>query len=130
MRRVLPLLLLLTLLSACAGAPDQPSGTPQPATAAAGQGDTTVEPAATPGTDDGSSPNGGQVVISHAAWEGERTLYEPLAKKFMDENPNIKIVIVPMDDLMNNPDPSGQDSPLGALRRIVSGADAAPAFFI
>src|SRR5215510_10664279 len=132
MRRLLPLLLLLTLLSACAGVPDQPGGTPQPgATAADGQGDATVDPAATPVAEDGTpSSDGGQIVISHAAWEGERALYEPLAKKFMDENPNIKVVIVSLDDLMNNPNQNEQDNPLSTLRRIVSGADAAPAFFI
>ena len=55
MRRLLPLLLLLTLLSACAGVPDQPGGTPQPgATASVGQGDATVDPAATPAAEDGT----------------------------------------------------------------------------
>ncbi|MBK9715162.1 MAG: extracellular solute-binding protein [Kouleothrix sp.] len=116
MRRLLSLFLLVTLLAACSGAPDQPAGTPPP---------NAEQPTA--GVTDPSSEEG-QVTISFAAWDYERQIYEPLAKKFMDENPGIKVALVPLDDLMNVSEPNADYSPLTMLRRIVSGADTAPAF--
>jgi ABC-type glycerol-3-phosphate transport system substrate-binding protein len=122
MRRLLPLMLLIALLSGCAGAPEQPGLTPEP-------GATAVPSGATPAPEATAEAEEGQVVISYAAWESERSLYEPLAQKFTAENPNIKVVVVPLDDLLNNPNQNTPDGPLSALRRIVSGADTAPAFF-
>jgi ABC-type glycerol-3-phosphate transport system substrate-binding protein len=120
MRRLLSLFLLITMLAACSGAPDQPAGTPEP-----GQTDATSEPNAP-----ADSGDGGPVTVSYAIWDYEQQLYEPLAKKFKAENPNITIALVSLDDLMNVPreQQTGPEGPLTQLRRIVSGADTAPAF--
>jgi multiple sugar transport system substrate-binding protein len=122
MRRLVPFFLLITLLASCSGAPEQPSSTPpaqSESTAEPSQADTTPEPGDT-----------GPVTISYAAWDYERAIYEPLAKKFTAEHPNIKIVLVPLDDLMNVSEPNGDYSAFAQVRRIVSGADAAPAIAI
>ena len=70
------------------------------------------------------------VTISYAVWDYEQQLYEPLAKKFMAEHPNITVALVSLDDMMNVPQQqqTAQEGPLTQLRRIVSGADTAPAF--
>jgi ABC-type glycerol-3-phosphate transport system substrate-binding protein len=118
MRRLLSLFLLIALLAACTAAPDQPAGTP------ASQTDATSSPdvIATPG-------DGEPVTISYAVWDYEQQLYEPLAKKFTAEHPNITVALVSLDDMMNVPQQqNGQEGPLTQLRRIVSGADTAPAF--
>jgi ABC-type glycerol-3-phosphate transport system substrate-binding protein len=70
------------------------------------------------------------VTISYAVWEHERTIYEPLVAKFTAANPAIKIVLVPLEDIVSVPDQNGQDSALSALRRLVSAADAGPALFM
>ncbi|HEU5100062.1 MAG TPA: extracellular solute-binding protein [Roseiflexaceae bacterium] len=118
MRRLLSLFLLIALLAACSGPADPPPGTPEP-----GQTDATNEPVAQPGED-------GPVTISYAIWDYEQQLYEPLAKKFNAEHPNITIALVSLDDMMNVPreQQAGPENPLSQLRRIVSGADTAPAF--
>ncbi|MEM8529960.1 MAG: extracellular solute-binding protein [Chloroflexota bacterium] len=88
-------------------------------------------PFATPGAEsDPNAANGDQVTISYAAWESERPRFEALAQEFTEANPTIQVVIVALDDLMNYDDQSGQDSQMAALRRVVSGADTAPAFFV
>ena len=116
MRRFVSLVLLVMLLAACSGSPAAPDATPLP-------GDT-------PPTDATNTPaasEGGKVTISFAAWEYERQIYEPLAKKFTEDNPNIEVVIVPLDDLTNVSGPNADYSPFALLRRVVSGADTAPA---
>jgi ABC-type glycerol-3-phosphate transport system substrate-binding protein len=113
MRRLLTLLLLMAFLSACAGA-----GQPSDALPTAGP----VE--ATPGEAEGP------VTISFAASDFERSLYENLAKKFTTDNPNITVVIVPIEDLTNIPNPNGQYNPLDILRSVASGADSAPSNYV
>jgi ABC-type glycerol-3-phosphate transport system substrate-binding protein len=98
-------------LAACGGNAT-PNGTPTPI------GENPNQPSPTPA---------GQVTISYAAWDYERSLYEGLAERFSQENPNIRVVIVPLDDLMITP-PDSTDSAIATLRRIASGADVAPSF--
>lgn len=120
-RRILSFFLLIALLAACSGSPEQPSATPPPGgeiPTAGPNGDT---------TDPGAE---GKQTITFAAWDYERQIYEPLAQKFMEENPSINVVIVPLDDLMNYSDPNADYTPLGQLRRVVAGADTAPAFAV
>jgi ABC-type glycerol-3-phosphate transport system substrate-binding protein len=114
MRRLLSLFLLLALLAGCAAAPEQPAGTPLPSPP-----DATAEPS-----------ESGPVTISYAVWDYEQQLYEPLAKKFTAEHPNITVTLVSLDDMMNVPQQqqNSPEGPLTQLRRIVSGADTAPAF--
>src|SRR5215213_11247690 len=114
MRRLLSLFLLIALLAGCSAAPDLPGGTPLPS-----QTDTPSDTNATAVPGDGES-----VTVSYAVWDYEQPLYEPLAKKFMAEHPNITIALVSLDDMMNVPQQqNGPESPLTQLRRIVSGAD-------
>ena len=122
MRRFLTFLLLIAFLAACGGAPDQPDATPTPSGAESATPEPTAEAAA----------EEEQVVITFAAWDYERQTYESLAKTFTETNPHIKVVIVPLDDLVNPPgNPVDADySPLQQLRRIVSGADTAPAMLL
>jgi multiple sugar transport system substrate-binding protein len=113
MRRLLPLLTLAALLSACVG-----QGIPSAPTS----------PAPQPGTT--SAPQAGEVTISFAVWDYERPTYEPLIDTFEAEHPNINVVMVPLDDLMGGPasgSPAGPESPTAALRRMVSAADTLPA---
>jgi len=100
---------------------------------AAFPGSPTTEPGspdASPIPGDQQSADTGQVTIAYAAWENERTIYEPLIAKFTAANPSIKIVLVPLEDIVSVPDQNGQDSALTTLRRLVSGADAGPALFM
>lgn len=111
MQRVWILLTFWAVLLASCGAPP-PSGNATPAV-----------PGVTPTS--GSET----VTISFAVWEYERNIYQPLADRFMTENPNIKIVLVSLDDIMMfEPGNEGPTNPLDVLRRIVSAADTAPAF--
>lgn len=113
MRRVIPLLILLSLLAACA-----PQANPAPPAGV------------TPGTGPTPDASGEQVTISFAAWDYERQIYEPLAAKFGEENPNVRVVIVSLDDIVNVREDEGSMDPLATLRRIVSGADTAPSMFV
>ncbi|MGQ9826758.1 MAG: ABC transporter substrate-binding protein, partial [Roseiflexus sp.] len=110
MKRIWLLTLVVVVLAAC-GMP-QPSG-----------GVTPAPPGATPATGQNET-----VTISFAIWDNERNIYQPLADRFMSENPNIKVVLVSLDDIMmvepGNNEPAG---PLDYLRRVVSAADTAPA---
>jgi ABC-type glycerol-3-phosphate transport system substrate-binding protein len=128
MRRLSTLLLLVLLLAACTGSPS-PTPTDATATPAADAGGT-PQPADGP-TDEPGGENG-KTTISFAAFDYERQTYEPLIKKFKEENPNIDVVLVPLDDLMNVPGnpPDADYSPQAQLRRIVSGADTAPAIIV
>lgn len=116
MRRFISFVLLITLLAACSGSPE-PVPTPP-------GGDTLTPAPAEPTSDPGAE---GKVTISFAAWEYERQIYEPLAKKFGEEHPNIEVVIVPLDDLVNVSGPNADYSAFAQLRRVVAGADTAPA---
>ena len=123
MRRLLSVFVLLTLLAGCAAAPDQPAGTPLPNPSDATSAPSAPDATAAPG-------ESGPVTISYAVWDYERQIYEPLAQKFTTEHPNINVALVSLDDMMNvpqQPQPT-PDNPLSQLRRIVSGADTAPAF--
>ncbi|MDW8212452.1 MAG: extracellular solute-binding protein [Roseiflexaceae bacterium] len=108
MRRLWIFLTLWTILLASCGA-SQPSSDATPAI-----------PGATP-------TNGSEsVTISFAVWEYERDAYQTLADRFMTEYPNIKVVLVPLDDIMMvEPGSEGPTNPLDFLRRIVSAADTA-----
>lgn len=117
MRRWVALLLLLTMLAGCAsgGPPTDP------------QAGATPEPGQPSGDE--------QVTISFAAFEYERAIYDRLAQSFNAENPGIKVVIVPMEDLTSppngsDPNPDQPDTQMAMVRRIVSGADTAPAAFV
>lgn len=112
MRRLVTLVLLLTLLlTSCSSPVNQPdNGTPNPG-------------AATPDAQTGAT------TIAFAIWESDRANYEPLVKKFQEENPTISVVLVPLDDFISGSG-SEEDTPTSTLRRIVSNADAAPAFFL
>jgi multiple sugar transport system substrate-binding protein len=114
MRRLVSLFLFVALLAACSGAPEQPNVTPSPPAA---ENPTAEAPA-----------DGDQVVISYAISDYERTVFEPLVAKFSADNPNIKVVLVPLDDLINVSEPDANYSPLAQLRRVVSGADTAPGY--
>lgn len=117
LRRWAALLLVLAMLAGCApGTPSNP-----------GPGDGSASPE--PGQPSGDGP----VTITFAAFEYERPTYEQLAQSFTAENPDIKVQIVPMEDLVNvsgDAGPGGQDTPLAMARRVVSGADTAPSSFL
>lgn len=114
MRRLITFVLLLSLLVSCNILGDEPAG-----------------PLATPAPEPSPQSTDGPVTISFAAWDYERAIYEPLAQKFTAENPNIKVVIVSLDELTNiTSDQPDFQSPTVMLRRIVSGADTAPANFL
>jgi hypothetical protein len=73
MRRIWLLVLVAVLLASC-GMP-QPSGVATP-----------VSPGGTPSTGQNE-----KVTISFAVWEYERSVYQPLAERFMSEHPNINV---------------------------------------
>lgn len=110
MRRLIPILTLIALLTACAG----PSTPPAPTSVA-------PQPGVTP------DAGGEGATISFAVWDYERPTYEPLAERFMAENPGITVVLVPLDDIMNVPS-QGPESSTAMLRRLVSAADTGPMF--
>lgn len=93
MRRLVSLILLITLLSACNLLPR-------------------------------SDQSFDGMTISFAAWESERPAYETLAAQFSSEYPDVRVVVVAMEDLMQ-PAEGEPDTPLRRLRRVVSGADTA-----
>src|SRR6266516_3005914 len=93
MRRFLTFLVLVAFLAACGDTPPPPDTAPT----ASGADSATPQPTAEGTTSDE------QALITFAAWDYERQIYEPLAKKFTEENPTIKVVIVPLDDLVNPP---------------------------
>lgn len=84
-----------------------------------------------PGCDLGGRPGSGDeegetVTITFAAWEHERRIYEPLAEQFTQENPDIEVLIVPLEDMLNFQS-GGPTSEIERVRQIVSGADTAMA---
>ncbi|HEU4326106.1 MAG TPA: extracellular solute-binding protein [Roseiflexaceae bacterium] len=112
LQRWAALLLVLALLAGCGSGPSNPD-----------QGAVSPEP--------GQPSGDGAVTITFAAFDYERSIYEQLAQSFTAENPNIKVQIVPMEDLVNlSGDGGGQDTPLAMARRVVSGADTAPSSFL
>ncbi|HEU5089740.1 MAG TPA: extracellular solute-binding protein, partial [Roseiflexaceae bacterium] len=116
MRHSLMWLLLVALLASCSGAP-QPAATPS------------AIAVATPIPD---GTNSDRVTISFAVWDYERSLYQPLVARFEAQNPDIHVVMVPLDDLMRGPmgrekGGPGPGSSTDMLRAIVTGADTAPA---
>jgi ABC-type glycerol-3-phosphate transport system substrate-binding protein len=139
MQRIVSLLLLITLLAACSRAPDQPRIAPPTganptalptSSGQAAQDQSTATPSDIVAPNQDSAEPAGDTetaIISFAVWDHERRLYEPLATTFMEEHPNIKVVLVPLDDLTNVTGVDEDYSLLAQLRRIVSGADTAPA---
>ncbi len=110
MRRLWMVLTIWAILLASCGAP-RPSG------------DATAVPGATP------TRGSEAFTISFAVWDYERDAYQTLADRFTAEHPNIKVVLVSLDDaMMSEPGSEGPTNPLDFVRRIVSVADAAPAF--
>jgi ABC-type glycerol-3-phosphate transport system substrate-binding protein len=107
MQRIWFLVLAAVLLASC-GAP-QPSGVATPAS-----------PRGTP-----SAGQNEKVTISFAVWEYERSVYQPLAERFMSEHPDINVVLVSLDDITINEPASSIDQ----LRQVVSAADTALVFF-
>ena len=93
MRRIWLLVLAAVLLASC--------GTPQPSGVA-----TPASPGGTPSTGQNQP-----VTISFAVWEYERSIYQPLAERFMSEHPDINVVLVSLDDIMmfepGNNEPAG-----------------------
>ncbi|HEU4323273.1 MAG TPA: extracellular solute-binding protein [Roseiflexaceae bacterium] len=82
-----------------------------------------------PRTNVGATPDG-RVTVSFGAWQRDRPQYEALAQRFSQEHPDIRIEIVPLDSLLGNADPQTSAGPLGVLRLVVSGVDAAPASLV
>ena len=108
--RFLSVILISTLLASCnAFQPAEP--TPQ-----------LPEPQATIGPEQSA-----QAVISFASWEGDRDSFTALAERFHAEHPDIKVVIVPLEDLQNPREGAAREiyDPGADLRRILSGADTA-----
>jgi multiple sugar transport system substrate-binding protein len=105
------MLLLLSVLTGCVGAPSEPT------------------PGGDPPTPNAPAPNDSALVtISFAAWEADRARYEALAQQFMAENPTINVVIVSLDNLRNISEIQDDTATSQMLlRAIVSGADTAPA---
>ena len=94
MRRLLSLFLLIALLAAlrCRARPARRHAAAQPD----GCHQRRQMPPPTPG-------ESGPVTISYAVWDYEQQIYEPLAKKFTAEHPNITVALVSLDDMMNVP---------------------------
>jgi multiple sugar transport system substrate-binding protein len=67
---------------------------------------------------------GEQTTITFAAWEYEHATYQPHITAFAADNPNIHVVLVPMEDILQQEETT---SPLMMLRQMVSRADTAPA---
>jgi ABC-type glycerol-3-phosphate transport system substrate-binding protein len=111
MRLLAALVLIMSLLAAC-GDPAAPTG-PTPIA---------PQPGVTPDAGDG------RAIISFGAWEYELSIYRPLAEKFNAENPNIEVVIVPIDEIFNTPPSDDQQSVTSSLRRLVAMVDTATSF--
>ncbi len=113
--RLVSALLIISLLAACnAFQPAEP--TPQ-----------MPDQQATAGPEE---PN--QAVISFASWEGDRESFIALAERFHTEHPGIKVVIVSLEELQYVGNQPVQEvyNPVQDLRKILSGADVAPAFVV
>lgn len=67
-----------------------------------------------------------QAVISFASSESDRDAYIALAERFHSEHPDIKVVVIPVEDLLyagGNQPPQDVYNPASDLRRILSGTD-------
>ncbi len=109
MRRWLALIFAMVLLAGC------------------NTGDTA---ALVPPRADTQAATGGQVTVSFGAWQRDRPRYEALAERFTQEHPGIRVEIVPLDSLLGSTSPQADAGPLGALRLVVGGVDAAPASLV
>ena len=92
-----------------------------------------------PGGSGGTQPtdttsSGGKTTISIAVYDYDRVTYTDLMEQFQTEHPDINVVIVPLDDLMQTqPNADGlypTESPTDYLRKVASGADVFPAYFL
>jgi ABC-type glycerol-3-phosphate transport system substrate-binding protein len=70
-----------------------------------------------------------QTIISFAAWNNEREVYQTLAERFMTEHPHIQVVIVSLDEIFEAALQADDRAPLEMLHHIVSSADTAPLEF-
>ncbi len=70
-----------------------------------------------------------QTIISFAARNNQREVYQTLAERFMAEHQNIQVVIVSFDEIFATALQSNDRAPLEMLRHIVSSADTAPLDF-
>ncbi len=112
MRRLWIIATLWTMLLVSCGAPQSQGGVTQ----------TVPSPSLTTG-------RGEPTTISFAVWEYEYDKYQLLAHKFMEENPDIKVVLVLINDAIPF-EPEGPINPLDLVRQIVSIADTAPSLVI
>lgn len=86
--------------------------------------------AACGGTNQGTPASSDEpATITFAAWDYEREMYHTLAQRFTSEHPNIKVVVVPLEDLTSTRH-EGPFSQIEMLRQVVSGADTALAITI
>ncbi|MBM4413792.1 MAG: extracellular solute-binding protein, partial [Chloroflexi bacterium] len=81
-----------------------------------------------------SDNNGQQIIITYGAYDYERETYTALAERFMQEHPNIRVVIVSLDEAMQSqPDANGNfpaESSMTMLRKIVTIADVSPSWWL
>lgn len=81
-----------------------------------------------------TAPSGEQTTISFAVYDYDRATYTAMMEQFQAEHPDINVVIVPLDDIMQSqPNADGlypTESPTDYLRKVASGADVFPAYFL
>ena len=87
---------------------------------------------AVPNNPDGQ--DGSTATIAFGVYDYERTVYETIVERFHQENPEVTVVLVPLDDVTQTyPDASGNyptESNTSMLRRMVSAVDVAPSFWL
>lgn len=83
-------------------------------------------------TDNGSSD--GQSTITLAVYDYDRATYTELIERFNSEHPTMRVIVVPLDDMMQSqPNARGEypvESPTDYLRKVASGADVFPAYYL
>ena len=83
---------------------------------------------------DPQGPDGSTQTIAYGVYDYERTIYKTIIDRFMQEHPEITVLLVPLDDVTQTyPDASGNypnESTTSMLRRVVSAVDVAPSFWL